>query len=215
MHSNEYRKHPSISGSGTRQRLKMKWNDWLQQSVEWKHGLETMPRWKAIRRFVEEGLVPFVKSHGYSIRPDLRSLTNCIATGLYENEAKSTSESSWNYQHHNITPLEEDETQWYFVLGPQEWAAFWAAWGQWVDISEESWRGRDRQIDIEAFIWTQIDLLASRQTAYVNSWMEYDEEGLIRSANMAATAPQQSAREDIYLREAAESGEWGGYRRTS
>ena len=86
----------------------------------------------------------------------------------------------------------------------EAWEVFWGTWGGWTDVHVDSWRGGDRRIDIAHYMWTQINLEGSPQTRVVNESMGWYEE---YGDDIAAS------REDVYLREAADSGEWGGYRK--
>ena len=86
------------------------------------------------------------------------------------------------------------------TIGFARWAAFWSAWTDWSDVDPDFPKGRERQMDIERFVWRQLDLDNSPQTEILYYRMhqeEEDEEG-------------GSGNRDVYLDEAAG---WGGYRR--
>jgi hypothetical protein len=183
---------------------RISWKSWLNEAVAW--GNEYVPRHVAIHRFVKDGLTPFVNSKGYSFACTPLVLQSRIATGLYNNMGVSCSESDWRIAVANNDYLEGDVDHFWHMMDSDAWEGFWEAWGRWTDVSEDSWRGPDRRIDIEQYVWTQISIEGSAQTRVVNSlagiYEDYSED-----------RGNHHAREDVYLREAADSGEWGGYRR--
>jgi hypothetical protein len=183
---------------------RISWNAWLNETVGWRN--EYVPRRVAIHHFVKYGLIPFVNSKGYTFACSLSALQSRIATGFYNNQGLSCSESDWRIAVANNDYLEQDVDHYWHIMHSDVWARFWKTWGVWADVSEDSWRGSDRRIDIECFVWTQLNLERSVQTRVVNElvgiYEDYSEE-----------RGHHHAREDVYLREAADSGEWGGYRR--
>ncbi len=116
--------------------------------------------------------------------------------------------SDWRFGELMTEWAEEDLWHWQHVISEQEWDGFWSDWGSWVDVNPDiSWRGQDRRDDIQAYCWTQIDLEHSAQTQIVNEMMGYWE------ADEPPSGGQQNRHDDVYLKESAESGQWGGYRR--
>jgi hypothetical protein len=62
------------------------------------------------------------------------------------------------------------------------WEEFWALWGVWGDFRPEEFRGQDRRLDIQEFVWGQVDLENSPQTDVLLELMgaaEDDEEGVV------------------------------------
>jgi hypothetical protein len=188
----------------------MQWNEWQHQEIWWNEQ-EVLPRTSCIRRFVRDGLYPFLHQKGYRFKRSLEAITNDIANGLFENRLKSCLESDWAYPSVNTDFVEDDKWHWGDVLSEEEWATFWNIWGRWEDVNLDSFRGQDRRIDIETYCWTQLDLDASPASEFVNELYNFNQAE--SDAPQAPSAPWKKAREDTYLREAAESGEWGGYRR--
>jgi hypothetical protein len=175
----------------------MSWTSWLNEKVAW--DAEYVARGTAIQRLCKQGLIPFLESHGYAIG-NHNELGSRIATGLYNNMRRSFLESDWCFGPVENRYLSEDyEARYRHVIDSEEWEKFWSIWG-WSDFSTETNYGWDRRQDVEVYLWTQIDADASRQTAVVNEFLndEY--------------APEHDSR-DAYLRDAAESNEWGGYRK--
>jgi len=173
---------------------------WLNEIVCWNH-VEYIPRYTAIWRFVSKGLYPFIISRGYVFNTDVQSLTSNIATLLYRNKGLSCLDSK-------VAPPpllkeynEEYKSHYYHVFGPTEWDSFWLQWDLWSDVADSTNRGNDRRLDIQEYCWSQLDLEESPQTRVVDELLCISED------------VQYTARtEDVYLRESAESNEWGGYR---
>jgi hypothetical protein len=180
------------------------WIDWLEEYVTW-DGVELIPRRRALYRFVKHGLIPFLNRRGYDIHPRLHELCSRIATGLYINQKLSCLESNWQFCRVNYDYLEDDQRRYWHVIDTDRWAAFWDRWGVWNDVDPDHWRGEDRRNDIQDYMWTQINLERSVQTRVVNEFL-----GIWDDSGEDAV---QNSREDQYLRDAKESGEWGGYRK--
>jgi hypothetical protein len=182
----------------------LSWNDWLEEHVYWKE-VELISRRRAIYRFVKYGLIPLLNRHGYDTSPRIYDLCSRIATGLYINQGKSYTESKWDFCRTNYDYLEDDQRRFWHVIDADTWDIFWNRWGVWSDIDLMHWRGEDRRIDIQEYTWTQINLERSVQTQIVNEylgiWKDSGEDGV------------QHSREDQYIRDAKDSGEWGGYRK--
>lgn len=183
----------------------MEWNDWLDERIECG---EAAPRarWSVVRQFTRRGLLPFLAGHGYTVRTPPPQLEYRIARGLWLNQGVPHTDSDWSeVQPEPITAKEEDQWQWQFILSGDEWDAFWEEWCHWEDVGSISFRGQDRRQDIEAFIWTQIDLEASPQTqAVLELCGEVD-----RSPSPGRA---RNSKEDVYLREAADSNQYDGWR---
>lgn len=174
---------------------------WLNERIECE-SLDYLPRYVVIYRFVKYGLYPFIRQNGYNLREDVKGFALSIASILYFNRGASClnphdcliTDDGLN----NI----ENKQHFYYVLNDAKWAAFWDRWGRWADVSLDYFRGSDRRIDIEGKCWEYVDFDSSYETTILHEHLGLeDEDGNIRYG------------EDVYLREAAESNEWGGYRR--
>jgi hypothetical protein len=186
-------------------------DDWLDSYVDWMDS-EEIPRRVALSRFLQHGLIPWVHSRGYRIRAPLRLLGSRIATGLWVNRGLSCLESNWRFGNENIDYIPEE--RWHFndKFDSEGWEGFWEAWGNWGDFSLTTSRGDDRRIDLQEYIWTQIDLENSPQTKELCEILGIDF-AIVDDGEPVATAGRGGRKEDMYLREAKESGEWGGWRR--
>ena len=174
---------------------------WLKEPAWW--GIDSAPRGKILLAFVKEGLIPFIESKGYKFGRSANELFTDIATCLYVN---------WNYSAMETMILDvpcnpdgtaEERIHYYDTVGVDDWTAFWSEWSDWSEIATtEAARGRDRQINIEEYVWRQLDLDNSLQTEVLYYRMN-DE-------TPEDSAEDGTKRPDVYLEEA--SG-WGGLRK--
>jgi len=167
--------------------------EWLEEPVWW--SMDLIPRKIVLYRFVKEGLVPFIRSCGYALGRSVPEIYTYIATGLYQYRPKSV----WTDEPYNIKPIPEDQMHFNDVISFDRWAAFWSAWTDWSDVDPDFPKGRERQMDIEMFVWRQLDLDNSPQTEILYYRMHQEEEDEEGGSNR-----------DVYLDEAAG---WGGYRK--
>jgi hypothetical protein len=189
--------------------------DWLVEKVYWNSSDRQVSRAKAISFFVKEGLYPFINSYGYSWGCTLRDLENKVATGLYNNIGRHYLESKWDFESYNTAFTDEDVWHYDSVISTDAWREFWSQWALWCDVDPTTERGVDRQNDIERFCWTQLNLDKSPQT---NILMEYIRNGEYEDMMGGGGGDTYFGRaavkkEDTYLKEAAESNQWYGWRR--
>lgn len=187
---------------------RLPWYDWLTELTDWSGGVSQLRRHRAIKIFVKEGLIPLLQSNGYRLACTAQDLCSNIATGLYENQGKAYLESNWNIGHKNTDFLPEEKIHYYDVLNPDIWEDFWGYWGKWSDFDADSERGLDRRYDIQDYMWSQLNLEGSPQTKTILYMLGIDDSGSNTAAPMINTKA-----EDVYLYEAAESGQYGGYRK--
>lgn len=181
----------------------MKWNDWLEEYVSTPYG--DIARKTMLHMFVKEGLKPFVERHGYRWAKGVNEIQSALATGLYLNRARPHVASDWSgIPSYTEAALHEDADQFTMLFTWTTWEPFWANWGHWDDVSADTNYGRDRRMDIENFVWSQLDLANSAQTRVVDEFLEDENQD---------DGERRRRLDDAYLRESAESGEWGGYRR--
>lgn len=206
---------------------RISWNDWLLEPISVRPEGGLAPRATILRRFVEDGLVPFLHGRGYRLACTVAEFRSVLATGLYENEGLSCLESHWDFGVKNTDYLPEEKMHFYDVLDSEAWDAFWESWGDWADVTLTAFRGQDRRNDIQEACWSQLNLEDSPQTKVVLELLGIDDAALAaaagpqkgRAGGGGAAPPARQGRsrgrthEDTYIREAAESGEYGGYRR--
>ena len=178
---------------------------WLRENCYW--GAEEMPRWKCIRTFVHDCLIPFIQRAGYEWRWPSKEIQNRIATGLFENRTKTHLMSNWSYLL-PCAPIQSDEQEAHFhhILNRQEWDRFWGTWGNWTDVSLHEPYGFDRRHDIEYYVWGELDLAISSQTRELEEIIlggEADDEDVFGNRAKGTT--------DAHIQEADYHG-WLGYR---
>ncbi len=192
---------------------KMDWNDWLNQPLRWDVNKE-LERYKVIYRFVKDGLTPFFNSRGYIFKRDLQTICSRIATGLFNNEGKHYLDSDWAFGEENTDYIPEEKEHYHFIFSSDDWDDFWRIWGKWDDVANDFYRGLDRRMDIEEYCWTQLDLDKSEQTKKILDMLGIDEDVLNDYPKSGkGNKDHQSRTDDIYLKEAMESGQYGGYRK--
>lgn len=175
--------------------------EWLKEPTLW--NVIPIKRGTILLSFVKEGLIPFVEARGYKFGRNGNELYTYIAKGLYMNYGRSTMDSVWTDVPVNTEGTAEDRIHYYDSLDVDAWSDFWQKWSDWDDIATESYRGRDRQIDIEEFVWRQLDLDSSPQTEVLYYRMNDESEQEVGDQEIIK-------RPDVYLEET--SG-WGGLRK--
>lgn len=183
------------------------WKQWLEEELDC--GTDTIPRHQILRRFVSNGLLPFLRRHGYEVICSEKELRSEIASGLFKNRNARPLNGYWTFlPKRNEEYLDEDLNQYYFVLSPKKWDIFWSSWDFWPDICDEE-LGWARREEIQKYIWEQIDIERSIQTTTVTEYVQGGEE----AEDVEYGRRLRNPKEDVYLKEASESNEWGGYRR--
>ena len=143
--------------------------DWLNEMI-WCGFSDYMTRRAIVWRFTKYGLIPFLKSHGYSLEVDAKEMSSGIATILFH-----------NWGHTLLTPIAvsreddysvEHKQHYNHVIDPARWEEFWKAWWFWEDVSPASDRGFYRRLDIQEYCWSQLDLNNSAQTRIVEANIE-------------------------------------------
>ena len=140
-------------------------NDWMHEIIDTPYG--DARRHEMIDAFVDD-LIPFVESMGYTWA-NTSAVATRLATGLFANRGKHYIESDWSMiPNENVQSDPEDLYHFHHILDGNIWTRFWSAWGEWADVSLETNRGSDRRLDIQDFVWKQLDILKSPQTDIVN-----------------------------------------------
>ena len=178
----------------------MSWTTWLDAEIEWDQN-ETMLRRQAIHKLCTYGLVPFLASYGYYVTLSPKDLGSRIATGLFKNQWKRYLESDWGFgPTENEYMTEEYNIQFGHDISDDAWETFWGLWGMWCDVDSTD-SGKDRQREIQEYVWSQVDGERSPQLIRLRAQNEDDEYATELDGG------------DAYLKDARESNEWGGIRK--
>jgi len=178
----------------------MSWTAWLDANVEWDQN-ESILRRQAIHKMCTYGLVPFLASHGYYITLSPKEFGSRIATGLFKNQGKRYLDSDWGFgPTENEYMTEEYNIQFGHDISDDAWETFWGLWGVWDDVDNRD-SGKDRQREIQEYVWSQIDGERSPQLIRLRALNEEEE----YAAELDGS--------DAYLKDARESNEWGGMRK--
>jgi hypothetical protein len=145
---------------------------WLNEQVA-TTGEQTISRRKAVHTLAR-GLHEFMKGSGYRLLLGVNDLSSGIATVMYHNRAHRLTgpyvfERQYGYSDEHIQHYNH-------IVDRRAWEAFWDAWGFWDDVSLDSPLGYFRRLDIQEYVWTQIDLEASPQGRIVEAWLNTSEE---------------------------------------
>ena len=151
----------------------MKSEEWLNEEV-YVGTLETVRRRKAIWRFTKYGIEPFIRSHGYALHPNTAKLSCGIATLLFHARGHTMiCPYSYTSAVHAQNDYSSEHKQHYnHIIDYAEWQRFWEKWAMWYDVSLDSPHGFYRRIDIQDYIWSQINLEESVHTQSVEEHME-------------------------------------------
>lgn len=172
------------------------WKKWLDEPVVWRY-LEKVPRRVALARFVK-GLIGFIQSHGYVFDVLPNELGSNLATGLFKN--RDSMDGNWRFGMREELYDETEYKNYYeMYIGDEAWENFWKRWGGWCDVDE-----KQRQYEIQSYVWTQLSIEKSRPTSIVNQLLGIDEDQEDVSEHDS---------KDTYLKDSNESNEWGGYRK--
>jgi hypothetical protein len=144
-------------------------NSWLNEIVCW-DSTEYIPRSMAVKRLAS-ALTHFMNDNGYAMYGTRESLSKHLGTLMYNNRGKSCLSSQI------ISSNDDDHKAHYHHVFSDKWDQFWLRWSQWRDLTD--WYGQDRQLDIQEYCWSQLNLDESSQTQVVeellgdiNDWVD-------------------------------------------
>ena len=132
-------------------------NSWLNEIVCW-DSTEYIPRSLAIKRLTL-GLSLFMNENGYIMYGTVDKLATNIGALMYNHRGKSCLESRI------LSSNDDDHKAHYHYVFSDKWETFWMRWSQWRDLTD--WYGQDRQLDIQEYCWSQLNLDESSQTQVV------------------------------------------------
>ncbi len=155
---------------------KMYWLNWLEDYVEYDG--EWFPRQDVIMNFVEEDLIPFLKSYGYILNCKPKELAQIIARELFHYLCNKRPLVKWHSKHHNNRFRQEDLDHFYHTIDTREWERFWEHTCLWCDVTEDKLRTRSI---IEYAAWSCLDIKYSPATDIVNDMLDSDDDDSIAS----------------------------------
>jgi hypothetical protein len=151
----------------------MKAEEWLSETIMC-DGLDTILRRRAIWRFVTKGLEPFLTSLGYNLHLGSKDMSNGIATLLYYNRGQGLTGPYEFEKQHGYS--DEYIQHYHHVVDQKAWDGLWEAWGFWDDVSLTSPYGWYRRLDVQEYVWSQINLRTSPQSRVVESYLQDPED---------------------------------------
>ena len=169
------------------------WRNWLSECVDYEN--EWFERQEVIFMFVEEDLIPFVKSFGYVFHSTPKELAQVIARELFHYLCNSKKTLKWHSKIYNTDHVKEDEDYFYHRLDTRVWEGFWKSVPLWCDVEEDS--ARTRSI-IEYACWTCIDVENSPASEVINAMFDTDDDDSITSKK---DKKKQDRERDPYLAE--------------
>jgi hypothetical protein len=144
---------------------------WLNEEV-YVGTLQRARRRLVIWRFAKYGIEPFIRSYGYALYPNTAKLSCDIATLLFHARGHTMiCPHSYAVNAQNDYSIEHKQ-HYNHVIDYATWQGFWEEWNMWYDVSLDSPHGFYRRIDIQDYVWSQINLEASVHTQKVEEHMD-------------------------------------------
>ena len=151
-----------------------KWLTWLHEYVflDFRNDSSSVKRFQSFQYFCNEGLIPFVNEHKYSLNPNY-DLANELANFLYKGQDEFQRSQSF-YREQNIKAKHDLDYDYYILRGiPNDsWDAFWDKWQWMTDFYDEKFRNRYL---IPKFVYDRLHLEISGATEVLTREIEADE----------------------------------------
>jgi hypothetical protein len=145
--------------------------DWLNQAI-YVGTLDMLRRRTMIWRFTKYGLEPFLKANGYALHGNTSTLSSGIASLLFHNRDHTLiCPYAYGVNEHNDYSSEHKQ-HYNHVIDYKAWEKFWEEWGMWEDVSLDFPYGFYRRIDIQEYIWSEVNLAMSSQTRIVEEHID-------------------------------------------
>jgi len=116
-----------------------------------------------IVHFVEQGLLPFLKLHGYTIDYTVDKIASCLEEWAFHNVLITQYGSLYKYvsyltcTHHGS----EEEKEWYHhCISTEDWFNLCSTWAV-TEFLDDSDTGRAQQLDLSNAVWHLISLTNS------------------------------------------------------
>jgi len=101
--------------------------------------------------------------NGYILYGTTETLALALENLFYNNRGKSCLDTQI------ISSNDTDHKAHYHHVFSDKWDEFWIRWSQWRDLTD--WHGQDRQLDIQEYCWSQLNLNKSFQTQVVEEFL--------------------------------------------
>lgn len=145
------------------------WTYWCNEQISKDDGIYNIcSRKTAIWDFCEQGLVPFLKQHGYPFAknmPDLHLAVLRLLFAIYEGKHVEPVPSPFSGTEHY--------DMYCFRVGSVEWQSFWTAWGQLDDFQGYA---TSFQYRLPEFVWSWLDIERSTTFKAIEDEIEEQEE---------------------------------------
>jgi hypothetical protein len=153
----------------------LKWREWLHTLVyiDFRDDSSVVKRFQSFQYFINEGLIPFVKAHGYIFQANIH-LANDLANILYNENRQDFCRQPFSRERHgkNINDLDLD---YYlnFGISKDDWDTFWHDWQWMTDFYDDNFRNR---LLLPSFVYNRLDLENSPVTDKITRELEEEDE---------------------------------------
>ncbi len=135
-------------------------------------------------QFIREGLIPFVKSHGYHINHDFPTLVNHFTEWMWSHKKVALIKEKYHREYHihykngNNHGYQDDYIWFCSAFPSDELCALLEPWSK-TEFFDQSIVGQAQELDFLNFLWNNVDLHASKahQPFYEMQDEHEDEDG--------------------------------------
>lgn len=175
-----------------RDQKKRAWTRWIHEDMYLDSGcINRMERWKATRAFLENGLIPLAKRHGFHISIPLQIVNARLLRVLFElSRGKRIRLAQTQQEYPSIYHDFYLQTMDTYV-----WDELWSSWGDIEDFSDSAYGHKVRAL-LPNFLWNQLDLERSPSIQDLEDEMENDGDEVFEQK------PTSKSKEDPYILDA-------------
>lgn len=132
--------------------------------------------------FVQYGLLPFLKKHGYTIQYNVNRIASCIEEWAFHHVLLT----QYGSKYKSITYLTcdhdggpEEKEYYYHCISTDDWLGLCVSWAE-TDFLDNSETGRSQQLDLSDAVWHLISLVESpshiKWLQHMDSLNNYDDD---------------------------------------
>ncbi len=146
-------------------------------------------------QFVREGLIPFVKRHGYHINHDFPTVVKHFTSWIWSHKKVVLIQEKYHrnyyihYKNGNNHGYQDDYVWFCSAFPSDELSSFCQQWRK-TEFFDESVVGQAQEMDFLNFLWNHIDLHASKAHQIFYEMQEENEEEEIESEQPKVVAKQ-------------------------